>query len=375
MSTEPIPFTKLAKAVGSRDAIAEVPNDAVTATMFLTGREPIPQVRNVEVVTPTYTAEMNVPMFRVDLDLPRLSIGVHSFAPALQGKALLAKRKLLTEDDHRDALTGFLPDHLALRALPAKLDKLLTTRNKIDPKSFEDSETRWATTVFSPDDRFTFSDTAFPWCTAGRVETSSGGWASGVMVGPRHLLTCSHAIQWMRPPSQFAAGWIKFMPSYFDGSNPFGAAWGTHIYWQQQVSGPTIDGTEARNDYVVVVLDRRIGDITGWMGSRTYDDSWDGGNYWSHIGYPGDISGGTRPTFQGNFPLNGDDTQPSTNQAMYHTADVWPGQSGGPFFGWWANEPWPRVVADQSWQNGSTNGASGGSHMVDLIIRARNDFA
>ena len=53
---------------------------------------------------------------------------------------------------------------------------------------------------------------------------------------------------------------------------------------------------------MVVVLDRRIGDITGWMGSRTYDDSWDGGNYWSHIGYPGDISGGSRPTFQGNFP-------------------------------------------------------------------------
>lgn len=194
------------------------------------------------------------------------------------------------------------------------------------------------------------------------------------MVGPRHLLTCSHAIEWRANPDRYVCGWIKFIPSYFDASEPFGAAWGTHIYWQQQVVGPNIDGTGDRNDYVVVALDRPIGDLTGWMGSRTYSDSWDGGAYWSHIGYPGDLTGGSRPSFQGGFSLNGDDAQPSTNQAMYHQADVWPGQSGGPFFGWWDGEAWPRVVADQSWQNSDTNGASGGSQMVDLIIRARTDW-
>jgi V8-like Glu-specific endopeptidase len=374
MSTEPIPFTKIASRVGAREALSDAPADAVRATLFLHGREPVPQVQNVEVVNPTYTDDANVPLFRVDLDLPRLSVGVHAFGPGLAGTKLSARRKLLVEDEHVDQLTGFLPDHLAMRSLPSKLDRRLSARVKIDATALADPDTRWATTVFSPDDRYTFSDTAFPWCTAGRVETSSGGWASGVMIGPRHLLTCAHAIQWFANPDPYVAGWIKFMPSYFDGSTPFGAAWGTHIYWQQQVAGPTIDSVEARNDYVVVVLDRRMGDLTGWMGSRTYDDGWDGGAYWSHIGYPGDVSGGTRPTFQGNFGLNGDDAQPATNQAMYHLADVWPGQSGGPFFGWWDSEPWPRVVADQSWQNASTNGASGGSRMVDLVIRARSDF-
>jgi len=58
---------------------------------------------------------------------------------------------------------------------------------------------------------------------------------------------------------------------------------------------------------------------------------------------------------------------------MRHRADVIPGQSGGPMFGWWDGEPWPRAVADQSWQNASRNGASGGSQMIDLIIRARNE--
>jgi V8-like Glu-specific endopeptidase len=299
---------------------------------------------------------------------------MHSFAPGLAGTKLSARRKLLREDDHADLLSGFLPDHLALATRPSKLGRALRTGIKFDAvRAAAEPDTQWATTIFSPDDRYTFSDTAFPWCTAGRVETSSGGWASGAMVGPRHLLTCSHAIGWNSNPDPYVCGWIKFMPSYFDGSTPFGTAWGTHIYWQEKVTPPTISGTEGRNDYVVVVLDRRMGDLTGWMGSRTYDDSWDGGNYWSHIGYPSDISGGTRPTFQGGFSLDGDDTQPATNQQIYHQADVWPGQSGGPFFGWWSGEPWPRVVADQSWQNSSTNGASGGSHLVDLIIRARNE--
>ena len=77
-----------------------------------------------------------------------------------------------------------------------------------------------------------------------------------------------------------------------------------------------------------------MGDITGWMGSRTYDDSWDTGTYWCHIGYPSYISGGTRPTFQGSISMDGDDSEPATNQQIRDQGDVWPGQSGGPFFGW-----------------------------------------
>ncbi len=374
MTVEPLNFEEVVRYGERRDPLAQAPDDAVFETMFVHGREPIPERRHVDVVVPSFTEDPDLPVFKVDFDLPRLSVGKRWFAPGVGGTQLASRRKLLDENDHRDVLTGYIPDHLAMRPLPDKLDRRLASARKIDPKLFEDPNTQWATTVFSPDDRFTFSDTAFPWCTAGRVETSAGGWASGAMVGPRHLLTCSHAIQWFANPNPYVAGWVKFMPSYFDGSTPFGSAWGIHIYWQQKVAGPGIDSTEGRNDYVVVVLDRPIGNLTGWMGSRTYDDGWDGGNYWSHIGYPGDISGGTRPSFQGGFSLNGDDVQPASNQQIYHQADVWPGQSGGPFFGWWGGEPWPWVVADQSWQNGSTNGASGGSRMVDLIIRARNDF-
>lgn len=369
--TEPIAFRSLARAIGDRERLTEPPDTGVTTTMFVPGAEPIPEVSNVSVVDPLVRLGERE-TFRIDLTVPRREIGVHATPPGIEGTRLKSRRELLLDDNHPEAVSGFLPDHLARRVRPDKLDRRFARRLKRTKPT--DDDPRIPTTIFGDDDRYWFNDTAFPWCTAGRVETSAGGWASGTMVGPRHLLTCSHAIGWITNPNPHVAGWIKFMPSYFDGSTPFGEAWGTHIYWQEQVFGPWIDGTESLHDYVVVVLDRRIGDLTGWMGSRSYTDSWDGGNYWSHIGYPQDVSGGTRPIFVGGFSLDGDDSISDDAQPLYHQADVIPGQSGGPMFGWWDGEPWPRVVADQSWQNTGSNGASGGSKMVDLVIRARNDF-
>ncbi|HPU13082.1 MAG TPA: hypothetical protein PLQ19_04740 [Aeromicrobium sp.] len=368
---EPLEFKTLDREIGKRDRLAEPPESGISTTLFLPGAEPVPQVSEVSVVEPGVRLGQR-DTFRIDLDLPRRELGVHAVPPGLAGTKLSKRRKLLREEDAPAEVGGFLPDHLARRVRPEKLDRKFARRLKtVEPT---EDDPRIPTTIFGNDDRYWFNDTAFPWCTTGRVETSNGGWASGAMIGPRHLLTCSHAIGWNTRPDPYVAGWIKFMPSYFDGSTPFGEAWGTHIYWQEQVFGPWIDGTESLHDYVVVVLDRPIGNLTGWMGSRSYTDAWDGGNYWSHIGYPQDVSGGTRPIFVGGFSMDGDDNTPDSAQALYHQADVIPGQSGGPMFGWWPGEPWPRVVADQSWQNTGSNGASGGSKMVDLVIRARADF-
>lgn len=55
-----------------------------------------------------------------------------------------------------------------------------------------------------------------------------------------------------------------------------------------------------------------------------------------------------------------------------HRGDVWPGQSGGPFFAWWEGEDFPRVVCVQSGQDSDENSASGGAHMVNCIVRALN---
>jgi hypothetical protein len=80
---------------------------------------------------------------------------------------------------------------------------------------------------------------------------------------------------------------------------------------------------------------------------RTYDGGWNGGSYWQYIGYPGELSSGERPAFQGgavvsskqDFTLNGND-----GSVLGHFNEFTLGQSGGPAWGWWADEPWPRVV-------------------------------
>ena len=307
----------------------------------------------------------------INVSIQGTAVGVHAFPPAPVVKKFTSQRVLQIPAAGSFVLEGYTPEHLALRPTPQQLERALAAPPRI--RSYgngQDGDAKQATTVFAPDQRFTFSDTAFPWSTIGRVETP-GGTASGVMVGPRHLLTVSHTLQWL---SDGSVGWIKFSPSYFDGSEPFGSAWGETVYYEVEVSGPDIDDEEARHDYAVVVLNTRLGDITGWMGSQTYSDSWDGSSVWSHVGYPGDLAAGQRPSYQGEIALDGSDEDPEQHQRIYHRGDVWPGQSGGPFFAWWEGESWPRVVSVQSWQNSSDNGASGGSHMIDLIVRARNEF-
>ncbi len=305
----------------------------------------------------------------LDLRVARYPIGVHAFPPGMEiqevakvGEREPVVKSLLTE--------GLVPEHLDFNITPQELPRELRTPPFFEafPGARREKTGFQATTVFPPENRFVFNDTNYPWSTCGRVDTPLGS-GSGVMVGPRHLLTCSHVIQWLGDGS---AGWVRFRPSFFNGSAPFGEAWGTRVYFAMKVSGPTIDFVEGMYDYVCVVLNTRIGDLTGWMGAKGYTDSWDGGSFWSHIGYPGDLTASMRPTFQGSIPLDGAWWQFDSNEAMSHRGDVWPGQSGGPFFGWWSGQSYPSVVAVQSSQNASENNASGGQTMVNQILNARS---
>lgn len=298
-------------------------------------------------------------------------LGVHALPPSIPAEKFVHRRRTRQGKEQPTGFAGHLPAHLALRPVPDRLPPALRTLPRLrsgTTRRLEDGAHE-ATTIFPPDQRRLFNDTAFPWCTVGLVQTPNGA-GSGTMIGPRHLLTCSHVIQWN---SDNTAGWVKFTPAYFDGSAPFGVAWGTRVYWEnRKVFGPTIDRGEGQHDYVCVVLDRRIGELTGWMGSRSWSDDWDGESYWRHIGYPGDL-GGQRPSYQRDIALDGSFWDREVHTRIFHQGDVWPGQSGGPFFAWWSGESWPRVVAVQSGQDSDENSASGGAHMVDCVIRARND--
>jgi V8-like Glu-specific endopeptidase len=295
-------------------------------------------------------------------------LGEHIIPPSVPSKSIPALGNKSANFAKALRSEGFLPDHLGLAPQPAQLPRELQ-RPPFQLSRGTPSGKRGyqATTIFAPDNRYVFHDTHYPWCTCGRVDSPLGQ-GSGVMVGPRHLLTVSHVIQWN---ADGTAGWVKFTPSYFDGSKPFGEAWATLTYFKNKVSGPTIDWIEGMYDYVCIVLDHPIGNLTGWMGAKGYTDGWDGGAYWAHIGYPGDLTGGNRPTYQSGISLDGYWWEFDSHEAMSHQGDVWPGQSGGPFFGWWSGESYPSAVATQSSQNSSENNASGGQDLVDLILKAR----
>jgi len=50
-------------------------------------------------------------------------------------------------------------------------------------------------TMFSPEDRRIYNDISYPWGTICRVVTAVGA-GSGVIVGPRHVVTASHVVDW-----------------------------------------------------------------------------------------------------------------------------------------------------------------------------------
>jgi len=223
----------------------------------------------------------------------------------------------------------------------------------------------------APVDPFFVADLGYPWRTVGRLDTAAG-WATGVLVGPRHVLTAAHVLPWhSQDPQDGVNGAVRFVAAAFDAREPFGVAGAVEFDCLMVTDPPTIDGLEERLDFAVCVLERPVGRVTGWMGAKAYRDAWDGVPCWSHLGYRGTHALATRPSYQSGIALDGHDDHDDSHQVMYHRADTTPGQSGGPIFGWWAQESFPSVVAVQSWRGPDVSGASGGDRLVELVARTR----
>jgi V8-like Glu-specific endopeptidase len=236
--------------------------------------------------------------------------------------------------------------------------------------------------IYPPDGRYVFSDTTYPWCCCGRVTTPTSQ-ASGVLVGPRHMLTASHVIDWTE--TNGLLGWVTFQPDFNNG-DVFPPSNAVSTLYYEQNSPSSMGEYSVAEDYVVCTMDRRLGDELGYLGTKTYDDSWDQEAWWVNVGYPGDLGGGLQPSFQGPISI-ANSWQPGffelgSGRDMETFASLTPGDSGGPIFGWWTDGP--HVVGVVSGQGGLSavisdletrtgNWAGGGSPLPDLVNQARSN--
>lgn len=219
--------------------------------------------------------------------------------------------------------------------------------------------------VLGRDDRRTYSDTSYPWGCVCKVITSAGS-GSGIIVGPRHVLTASHVINWA------ASGGVNgTVEVHRAGPTVSAISRITRVHAFTRVTG-SVGWSELDEDYAVLITADRIGDRFGWVGTRTYNSSWDDEPFWTNIGYPGDVAGAMFPIFQRGKELDEHAWDFGSGRAMDTNADINPGQSGGPMFAFWSDGPYVVAVVSAHDIEDRDNYCSGGSDLTRLVRFALN---
>jgi V8-like Glu-specific endopeptidase len=229
--------------------------------------------------------------------------------------------------------------------------------------------------IFGPDDRRTFMDASYPWHCVGKLYNSDGFMGSAALVWGNVIVTAGHMVPW----NSISAGswWMRFVPDYFNGKSLLGTGVESYV---SDVNGYKTG--VAGYDWAVGKLYTRLGDSLGYFGFNGYSNSWEGGNYWTVVGYPVDVAGGEQPSWQGAISIHDDDGDSNGGRELEsQTADINHGDSGGPIFAWWSGDP--RVIGVVSgeeeeyrfpFSSEDNNIFSSGSGFTNLIAWGRSNW-
>lgn len=157
---------------------------------------------------------------------------------------------------------------------------------------------------------------------------------TGVLVGPRHVLTSSHNVDWDFPIVNFRA---------HQWGNDFNLTnnWSTDIWHYEKILPTYITPDNIVKDFVVCVLDEPVGEWLGWMGTTTFKWQYENSRAFQHCGYTDNVPEGSLlslfPTHQEGVLLEFNNLFPRLDfrALTSQTGDMLPGHSGGPVFGWW----------------------------------------
>jgi V8-like Glu-specific endopeptidase len=255
-------------------------------------------------------------------------------------------------DDNSRPVVPYLPDDVPAAETPS-----LSPRRKAPRLRLGERDAQPLSIIGNTDDRHRYNDWRYPWGLICHVN-SVDGVGSGVLVGPRHVLTASHCVSWddLRMTVDVHLAWTTAR------AHAIVEAAGCYTRVREGHGFDQVD-----EDYAVLVLDQPFGQKFGSMGVRTYDSSWDGRELWDTFGYPTDNAGagGISPTWQNNVSLDEDSLDYGWGRAISTNADVYRGQSGSPVFGFWDDGPY--AVAVVVAEVGDENYCSGGVGLTALV--------
>ncbi len=219
--------------------------------------------------------------------------------------------------------------------------------------------------IYPPDGRKPYFDLSYPWRCVCRVMNRKGA-GCGVLIGPRHVLTASHVIDWDGPMETVLIAQSGVI---------LASATATDVVAFERIHD--VSYSSADDDYAVIILDSSLGVRLGWFGVRTYDAAWDDEtDVWCNIAHAPDIGAGVPPVFQTGFFLDEDEWDVGGGRMLEsETIDLVKGMSGSPVFGFWSDGPYAvGVVSATASGAADFNAIAAGSNLTKLASEARSVF-